>query len=348
MGKILLYGCTGYTGKLIAIEAARRKMDVVLCGRNKEKVEEISKLTGLPFVVASLEDPASLDNAMKGISVVLHCAGPFIDTAPAMIAACFKNKVHYLDITGEIDVFESCAALTVEAEMSSVMLMPGVGFDVVPTDCLAARLKAALPDAQSLELVIKNNGGGISHGTASTMIKNLGTGSFVRRNGKITQVPMASPTISVDFGKGPILAAGMPWGDVSTAYYTTGIPNIVVAFALPPKTLKNLKRSRYINFLLRLNWVKKLIQRKIDQAPAGPSDASRAKSNSQIWGRVVNAKGQEKTMQIETPNGYTLTVLTGLLIAEKVQKGIAKAGFQTPAGLFGPNILDEAINVINV
>ncbi len=318
-------------------------MDIVLAGRNPVTVAALAESTGLPYVVCGLDDPAALDRALIGVSVVLHCAGPFVDTAPPMVAACISNRIHYLDITGEIDVFESCARLTVEAEMAGSMLMPGVGFDVVPTDCLAKRLKTAMPDAQSLELVIKNSGGGVSHGTASTMVKNLGEGSRIRKNGKIVAVPMATPLIEVDFGKGPITAAGMPWGDVSTAYYTTGIPNITVAFALPPKTLSNLRKSRYINFLLRMNWVKNLIQKKIDNGPAGPSEEARAKSGTQIWGRVRNAKGKEKTMSIETINGYSLTVLTGLCIAEKVQKGDFKAGFQTPAGLFGSDILDESV-----
>ena len=339
----MLYGCTGYTGKLMAIEAGKRKMDIVLAGRNPVSVKALAEETGLPFVICGLDDQKALDVALNGVSVVLHCAGPFVDTAPPMLIACLRNKVHYLDITGEIDVFESCAELTVEAEMAGIMLMPGVGFDVVPTDCLAAMLKNDLPDATSLELVIKNNGGGVSHGTASTMVKGLGTGSRVRKNGKIMAVPMATPLIEVDFGKGPIKAAGMPWGDVSTAYYTTGIKNIVVAFALPPKTLKNLQRSRYINFLLKMKWVKNLIQGKIDKGPAGPSPEAREKATSKIWGRVRNAKGEEKTRMIETVNGYTLTVLTGLHIAAKVQQGDFKQGFQTPAGLYGSTILDESM-----
>ena len=131
--------------------------------------------------------------------MVLHCAGPFSRTARPMVEACLRNKKHYTDITGEIAVFEACAALDKKAQEAGIMLMPGVGFDVVPTDCLAKHLKGRLPTATRLSLAFYGVGR-LSHGTQATMIMNIGKGGAIRRDGKITGVPAAWKTREIDFG----------------------------------------------------------------------------------------------------------------------------------------------------
>jgi short subunit dehydrogenase-like uncharacterized protein len=99
---------------------------------------------------------------------VLCAAGPFSATSRPVADACLRNRVHYLDITGEIDVFEALAARDAEAKARGIMLLPGVGFDVAPSDCLAAHLKRRLPDANDLRpyLSLRAN---TSRGTAKTI-----------------------------------------------------------------------------------------------------------------------------------------------------------------------------------
>jgi short subunit dehydrogenase-like uncharacterized protein len=118
-------------------------------GRNLAKVNAVARPLGLKARAFDLGDPNRLDAAIKDVSVVLCVAGPFSATSRPMADACLRNCVHYLDITGEIDVFEALAARDAEATARGVMLLPGVGFDVVPSDCLAAHLKHRLPDALS-------------------------------------------------------------------------------------------------------------------------------------------------------------------------------------------------------
>ncbi|MEM7040779.1 MAG: saccharopine dehydrogenase NADP-binding domain-containing protein [Bacteroidota bacterium] len=243
MADILIYGCYGYTGKLIAEMCAERGVSALLSGRNPEKVKALADATGLPGKAVDLDDAAGLDAILHETKVVLHCAGPFVRTYKPMLEACLRNKAHYLDITGEIDVFEGVANVTEKAKAAGIMAMPGVGFDVVPTDCVAAHLKNELPDATDLELVIKSVRGGISHGTASTMVLSLGEGSKVRRDGKLVKIGAGKPTITVDLGRGPTQAAGIPWGDLVTAWHTTGIPNITTYVSVPKGQIRMLKFS---------------------------------------------------------------------------------------------------------
>src|SRR5581483_8285688 len=154
---------------------------------------------------------------LDGTKLVLHCAGPFSRTSAPMVDACLRRGVHYLDITGEVDVFEACAARSDEARARNVMIMPGVGFDVVPTDCLAAHLKRSLPTATTLTLGFQSLAK-LSRGTATTMVEHVADGGLVRKDGVLTNVPAAHKTRTIDFGRGPAKAICIPWGDVSTAW----------------------------------------------------------------------------------------------------------------------------------
>lgn len=341
--KILVYGCYGYTGKLIAELAAKKGLPVLLAGRNAEKVAAVSQITGLLSVTAALDDAAALHAALQQVEVVIHCAGPFVDTWKAMAEACLRTQTHYLDITGEIEVFEALAGLDAAAQSANIQVLPGAGFDVVPTDCVAASLKAALPDAQHLDLAFRSLGSGMSHGTASTLVRSLGTGSLVRRNGKIVPGRAAEPQVMANFGTGPRPAFGIPWGDVATAWYTTGIPNISTCVALPKRAARMLRWSNALGWLLRNAWVRRIAQNRVDKAPAGPDAESRAKGKSQVWGRVRNAAGKEVQMHVTTPEGYTLTAMATLYIAERVIAGHWKPGFQTPASCYGADLLEKIV-----
>ncbi|HEV3204582.1 MAG TPA: saccharopine dehydrogenase NADP-binding domain-containing protein, partial [Gemmataceae bacterium] len=243
MDNYLIYGASGYTGALIAREALGRGHKPILAGRNAGNVAKLARDLGLDHRVFSLASASAIDEGIKGVRAVLHCAGPFFHTSQPMVAACLRNTIHYLDITGEIQVFEACAARDQEAKRAGIMLMPGVGFDVVPSDCLAAHLKRRLPSATALALGFFSKGG-LSRGTATTMTENIHRGGAVRKGGVLTPVPAAWKTRTIDFGAGPMPAMTIPWGDVSTAYHSTRIPNIEVYIATKKKRLFFAKLSR--------------------------------------------------------------------------------------------------------
>ncbi len=339
----LLYGANGYTGELILEEALRKGLRPLLAGRSADKIRPLAEKHGLEWRAFPLEDAASLDAALRETGLVVHAAGPFSHTARPMVEACLRTGADYTDITGEMEVFEWCAAQGKRAEAAGVLLMPGTGFDVVPTDCLAARLKRSMPDAVHLRLAFAGIGGGVSHGTAITMVENLDKGGAVRRDGRIVPVPPAYRTRTVPFPGGkPLFAATIPWGDVSTAYYTTGIPNIEVYLALPPKTVSRMRWMGHLRWLTGLRAVKNLLIAQIRKRPRGPAEEQRENGRSLLWGEVENARGETVSATLVAPEGYRLTAATAVLVAQKIRGGNRRPGFWTPAGLYGEGLIEEA------
>ncbi len=337
MAELLIYGSYGYTGELLVAEAVAKGLKPILAGRREDALRAQAEPLGLRWRVADLSD-AALDGALADVGVVLHAAGPFSRTAKPMIEACIRNKATYLDITGEIAVFETAARFDKKALAAGITVMPGVGFDVVPSDCLAAHLKTRLPSATHLSLGFQSNGR-TSHGTASTMVENIDAGGAIRRDGKIMQVPPAYASRTIDFGLGATGAVTIPWGDVSTAFYSTAIPNIQVFIALPLGARLGLFASRFIRPVLAMGFVKKQLQAKIDAAPRGPTPAQRARSRSYLWGEVTDAAGQKRVSRLQAPDGYTLTAVAGVAIAQAALAGKLAPGFQTPAKALGADFV---------
>lgn len=334
----LIYGANGYTGELITRFAVERGMKPILAGRNAVKIEELAKRDHLEYRVFSLDETARLDAALQEVDMVLHCAGPFSLTSKAMVQACVRHRKHYTDITGEIAVFEAMAALDEKAKEAGVMVMPGVGFDVVPSDCLAAHLKNRLPTATHLALAFYGMGR-ISHGTQATMTMNVGKGGAIRKDGKIFPVVAAWKTRKIDFGEVTKTGVTIPWGDVSTAYHSTGIPNIEVFTVVPKPQLKMMKLSRYIGWLLATRPVQDYLQKQIP--PGGPSDEERAKGKTLLWGEAIDLNGNRAESRLQAPEGYTTTALTALNIAQKILDGSFTPGFQTPSRAYGPDLILE-------
>jgi len=334
----LIYGANGYTGELITRFAVERGMKPILAGRNKAAIEELAEKHGLEHRVFSLDDTPKLDAALQEVEMVLHCAGPFSLTSKPMVEACLRNKKHYTDITGEISVFEACAAKDKKAQDAGIMIMPGVGFDVVPSDCLAKHLKDRLPTATHLSLAFYGMGR-ISHGTQATMTMNVGRGGAIRKDGKITPVPSAWKTREIDFGEVTKTGVTIPWGDVSTAFYSTGIPNIEVFTVAPKNALKAMKMSRYLGWLFATGPFQKYLQGKIP--PGGPSDGERAKGKTLLWGKATDAEGNSVESRLTTPEGYTITAIAALNIAQKILDGNFTQGYQTPAKAYGADLVLE-------
>ncbi len=337
----LLYGANGYTGRLIARHAVERGLRPLLAGRDAEAVQALAAELDLPHTAFALDDSRALEAALSDVPLVLHCAGPFAHTMRPMADACLRTRTHYLDITGEIGVFEALAARSREAETASVMLLPGAGFDVVPSDCLAAHLKRRLPAATHLALAFEGLGGGLSRGTATTMVENLGRGGAVRRNGRIQPVPTAWKTRRIDFGDGPVSTTTIPWGDVSTAYFSTGIPNIEVYTRVGRWPRRTMIASRQLGWLLGSAPVQRLLKRVVQRGAPGPSDAQRARGASRLWGEVMDGAGARAVSRLRTPEGYTLTALTAVAAAEKALAEQAPLGFQTPSLAFGADWILE-------
>ncbi len=339
IGMLLIYGANGYTGQLIVDECVRRGIRPVLAGRRAESLAPLAAQHGLDVRVAQLDDAAALAAALTGVRVVLHCAGPFFRTSAAMVQACLTHGVHYLDITGEIVVFEACRRRHDDARAAGIIVMPGVGFDVVPTDCLAARLAERMPDAQLLELAFAG-GGGFSRGTLKTMVLGSPQGGAIRRDGRITKVPAGWRSQSINFRDRPRNAVTIPWGDVSTAFWSTKIPNIHTYLALPASAGRSMQLMRLLSPLLGVPFIRRFVERQIDQRVSGPSAQLRATARMHVWGRVTHADGRTITGTAEVPEGYRLTAIAAVECAQRVLDTPPPAGYHTPSSAFGAGFLE--------
>jgi short subunit dehydrogenase-like uncharacterized protein len=334
-----IYGANGYTGELIAREAKARGLSPVLAGRSAEKIGPLAKELGLENRIFPIGDAREIAGHLDGIGLVLHCAGPFSATSAPMIEACLAAKAHYLDIAGEISVFEHAHAQNERAEKAGVVVCPGVGFDVIPTDCVAATLKKALPDATRLSLGFDSRVR-MSPGTAKTTVEGLAQAGRVREDGKIIEVPLAHRVRRIDFGDGEKWAMSVPWGDVSTAWYTTGIANIDVFIPGSRRFIASTRRANHIRWLLRWRPVQAFLKRRAGRLK-GPSAEARATLPTFVWGEAVNAKGEKKTVRIKTENGYSVTVTGALAVVEHLLKNRPQGGSYTPAKLLGADLVTK-------
>ena len=337
-GPWLLYGANGYTGELVARLAAAQGHRPILAGRSADTVCALAEALCLERRLFSLEEPSRIDEALAGMSVVLHCAGPFSRTARPMADACLRTRTHYLDITGEVGVFEALAARDGEARAAGVMLLPGCGFDVVPSDCLAVHLKGRLPGARRLALAYAGFGR-VSRGTATTAIEGLGRGGLVRRGGVLTSVPSAWKARRIDLGDGRRTAITIPLGDLSAAWHSTGIPDIELYFAASPGLRVLAVAARYLGPLLGSAAVRRFLTARVRAGAPGPSEEERRRGRAFVWGEVEDDAGRRAASRLATPEGYTFTAHAALAVVERVLAGQAPAGFQTPARAFGPDFV---------
>ncbi len=333
----MIYGANGYTGRLVAQLAHARGLNPVLAGRNREEVEALAAELGFESRVFALDSVQAVSEQLRGCTVVLHCAGPFVRTSAPMADACLLSGVHYVDITGEIPAFAGLAERDERARAAGVMLLGGAGFDVVPTDCVALKLKEALPEAQTLRLAFE----AISQpsgGTARSALEQLPSGGRVRENGVLVNVPLLSRSVEAVLGGRRRTVYNVPWGDVFTAYYTTGIPNIEVYKTFGSTEVLLARAAGPFLGLLSFGPVLRLAQNLAGRS--GPDAGERDRGRSHVWGQVTSPSARVE-LQLDTIEGYEFTAESAVRIVERILMGAVRAGFQTPAAVFGADFVLE-------
>jgi short subunit dehydrogenase-like uncharacterized protein len=345
-GRLLLYGATGYTGTLIVEQAVAAGLPLILAGRRAEALAAMSRTWDQPFRAVGLDDLGALTSALEGVSVVLNAAGPFSSTAQPLIEACLQAGVHYLDISGEVDVLEEVSTYHEAARRAGVMLLPGAGFDVVPSDCLARRVSDRLGDARQLRIAISGLQL-LSRGSGRTLLEQMGRGVRIRRNGELSTVPDGMLERSFDFGEGPRSCQGVSWGDVATAFHSTGVPNVEVYFEATAavRGVQLVGRSLAMfppAIALSRVWMQAWMQTQ----PDGPGPAERASRRAVIVAEAENSGGRRASIRARVPEAYTFTATCAPALAARVLGGELEPGFQTPARLYGAGLLDSFEGVL--
>jgi short subunit dehydrogenase-like uncharacterized protein len=343
----MIYGATGYTGRLIAEEAVKRGHKPILAGRNARKLQPMAESLSLDYIAFGIPDSSA---AMRGlqradVELVLHCAGPFIHTVEPMLKACIHTKTHYLDITGEIAVLERVFSHDAKAKSRGIALIPGVGFDIVPSDCLAKYVADQLPDATHLDIAISalgsNKRRGVSAGTAKSALEMLPNKGYVRRGGNLMPYRWGKGVRKFHFPHGKRAALTVPWGDVSTAYRTTGIPSITNYMTLPLYLIWLMRLAGYpIHLLMKFTPLRKWISRRLDNHFLGPSATARQTNRAHIYARASNPSGDIAEAWLETPEAYQFTASTAVRCVERILDSDL-TGAWTPAGAFGADFILE-------
>jgi short subunit dehydrogenase-like uncharacterized protein len=341
----MIYGATGYTGRLIAEEAARRGESPILAGRNSERVVELATELNLESRVFELKQHQECVDKLKGVKVVLNCAGPFSATSRDMLAACVETGTHYLDITGEVDVFEFIFGQSARWRQARIAVIPGVGYDIVPTDCLAALLKEKMPDAKELILGIKAFSLRPSPGTVKTLVEGLTTEGRRRLDGKLVTIPAYSLVKNIPFKDKARLAVAIPWGDISTAWHSTGIPNITVYMAMDKKNIQFMRSIRFLTPLLKSPWILRRVQDFAGKRSSGPNNEERQTGRTLIWGQVTSTTGRKITMTMATPEPYQLTIDAALKSVKLMLGTHNFTGSLTPSMAFGARFFEQITGV---
>jgi len=339
MKNFLIYGSYGYTGCLIVEQAVKAGLKPLLAGRDENQLRAQAEKFGLEYRAFSIEDSAALDSALLEVDAVLHCAGPFVLTFRQMAEACIRTRRHYVDISGEIEGFEALAAMDADAKRAGVMLLPGGGFDVVPSDCLIAHVAGKLAGATHVELYIKSIGSGISRGTARSGIENSHRQGRIRRDGKIISVPNVWGIKDIDFGRGLSRLVSMGWGDVSTAYHSTGIPNVTVYMGFPAAMVNMMRLTCFAGPLIYTRTARDFIKWFIGKFfAAGPTRQQNENGFSLLIAEVSDGKNTVRA-KLQTPEAYHLTALTSVEIMKRILDDNYKAGFQTPSKMYGADFI---------
>ena len=336
--RLMIYGSTGFTGRLIAQRAVEAGFAPVLAGRNEDRVRRQADFLGTPWRTVSLNSIEALTDALSDIGAVVHAAGPFVVTAPPMLEACLRARTHYLDVSGELPVFQEAIGRDSEALRAGVMLMPGAAWSVVATDCLAAHVAQRLPAAKYLRLGMTQSRL-YSRGTARSAFGLMSAEVIIRRNGRLTSVPIGRLERTFDFGEGERTSMALSWPDAVSAYHTTGIPNIeaymevgAAARVLAPLTAR-------IGEAFQLPVLRPLLRLSAALLPEGPAEAARKLAQPVIVAEVEDAWRRVIRARLTTVDGYDFTALAAVAIAKRVLAGEFEPGFRTPGRVYGADFV---------
>jgi short subunit dehydrogenase-like uncharacterized protein len=335
--RLSIYGATGYTGRLLAESAVRAGLRPILAGRSEAVLATLARSLDLPHRVAPLDDADRLDALLSGIHVVLNAAGPFSATAAPMADACLRAGVHYLDVAAEVPVLAALAERHAAARARGVMVMPAVGFEVVASDCLAAHVADRLRNARRLSIGISGLGLA-SRGSLRTMVEQAGA-VHARRDGQLVRITPGTLRRAFDYGDGPRDSVHVSWGDVVSAYYTTGIPDITVYFESTPALRSMLTASRWFGGALGAAPWQAWLKAHAQLVPEGPTAAERASARAVIVAEAEDDVGRTVRARLTTPEAYGFTAESGIAVARRVLAGDVEPGLQTPARVWGADFV---------
>ncbi|MFI7211481.1 saccharopine dehydrogenase family protein [Micromonospora maritima] len=336
MSTLIIYGATGYVGRLVARLAVDRGLRPVLAGRDQGRLAALGLDT--PVHACALDDPAGLDRLLGDASVLLNLAGPFARTQRPLVDACLRTRTHYLDLSGEAAEFLSVRQRHADLAAAGVMAMPGVGFGVVPTDAMAVHLAHRLPGARRLELSFVTTGR-VSRGTLATLTAGMACVGLQRRDGRLVPARAAAETRQVTDGTTRTRVVTNPWrADVVSAAESTNVPDVATFFAVPGPLRLALRAAPAVPWLVGSAVARRARAALLGRLPEGPTAAQLDAGRTLVHGLARDDAGTVVEAALTGPDAYRYSAHTAVELLARTAAGEAPPGFRTPAEVHGPAI----------
>jgi saccharopine dehydrogenase (NAD+, L-lysine-forming) len=332
--RIMIYGATGFTGMLIARAAVELGCDLVLAARDRDRLAAAARPFGLTARAFALDDSGETINALSDIDIVLNAAGPFAATSEPLIAACLAARTHYLDVTGELSVFVTAHRHDASARERGIMILPGVGFWIVASDCLAADVATLMPEAKYLRIGCSRSEL-FSRGSLRTIMSETRDQVIIRQASRLARIPVGHLEWQFDYGEGKRTSIAVSLADVFTAYFTTAIPNIEGYFEanLSARTAGALAVG--FTTAIGATRLRALVDVGLAAWPERPSMNARSAAKQVIVAEAEDGWRRSRRLRLVTRDGYSFTVEAAIIVLRRVISGDFVPGFQTPGKLFG-------------
>lgn len=309
---VLIYGATGYTGRMISARAKALGIPITLGGRNADSLISLAAELGVSYAVFSLEDPAAIDSSLEGTMVVLNCAGPYRRTAEPLMRAALRTHTHYLDIAAELDSYLLAEQLDSEATAAEIMLLPGCGGSVAMLGCLSGLAASHVTMPRTIAVALRV-AGSMSRGSAISAFEGVSARNLKREQDRLVERDSNEARL-FDFGQGAVPCIPVTLPDLITIARSTGASEI--------ETFVHIEGASFP-------------AGELDAMPDGPSEEERIANPYDAAVVVKGADGAEVQGVLHSVNGYTFTAIAAAEAVRRVTNGEVKAGFQTPAALFG-------------
>jgi len=334
----MVYGATGFSGRAIAARLRDAGHEVVLAGRNPARLREMAAILDTPYRVFGLGEAGPIEHGLADIRVVVHAAGPFAETAGPMIGACIRTGTHYLDLAGEWPVFALAQQRGPEAADTGTMLMPGVGFSIVVSDCLLAHAAQQVRSASLLRVAISAPGI-MSRGTFRSALGLTGPTVIVRREGVVRHLPVGRLQRRFNFGAGEKTSVAVSWPDVITGQHTTGVASIEAYAEADLLSRLSYRAGALAAGAFGSEAVRRVLQPLSAAWPEQPSVEQRRTAGHSVVVEAIDPWRRVTSFGLRTLDGYSVTTITAGAIVERVLDGDHVPGFQTPAGRYGADFI---------
>ena len=329
--KILVYGVLGYTGNLFIEHSLDTNLPIVLGARQKE-VKILAEKCGMEHRVFEINDVQNIIPYLSDIKAVINLANVSYGINKYLIDACIQTKTHYVDLASEYPDILEIYKLHHMALTNGVMLMPGAGFNLAPTDIAGRIASELLPNPTKLSLGFATFGNA-SRGTIKTVLKMTAETGYSRLSGKLVVAkPASEKRLFQAEGKEYSLINNPLMGDSLAGFISTNIQNITT-YSYYPWILVQFMKGR-------MNWLRKFLLRYSHWFfPLGPTEDELKRQHTYTWAQIENQQNQKLTVTIKGPQAYIFTAKIIGSIVNLLAKGKANAGF-TPPSFYGRNLIE--------